>query len=127
MNLLRATWQFARKSGGCTDEFEPWAECFKAATIWPIGTRDGKLVGTVLFHGMPDSNEIMMHTTVNSSHEGKWVNKTILRAFKNWQPGVPIVTLVKQGDPAREHAIKCFGFVPLEKEPVLGYAWHIRK
>lgn len=126
MDLLRATWEFAQETGLCTDEFEPWRECFKAATLWPIGSRDGKLIGTVMLHGMPDAS-VMMHVTVKPKFEGKWVSKSILRAFKGWRPGVPVVTLVKEGDPVRAHAISCFGFVPMDKEPVLGYAWYVRK
>jgi len=121
---FRAVWGIARESGICQDEFEPWHECFKASTIWPIGSRSGEMIGAVMFHGMPDAS-IMMHVVVKPEWEGKWLNKSILKAFKGWQPGVSIVALAADG--AREKALKRFGFTPIDKEPLLGFTWFVRK
>jgi len=124
MDLFRKTWEIARESGVCHDEYEPWYAFFKASTIWPIGTHDGKMIGAVMLHGMPEG-EVMMHVVVKPSHEGKWLNKKILKAFRAWKSGVPIVALA--ADEVREKALKRVGFVPMDKEPVLGFTWFVRK
>jgi len=122
--IFYKTWSIAISSGVCVDEFDPWYECFKASTIWPIGSRDGEMIGAVLLHGMPDQS-VMMHVVVEPEHEGRWLNKKILKAFRGWKPGVPVVALA--ADKKRENALRHVGFIPMDKEPVLGLKWFIRK
>ena len=124
--LFRKTWEIARESGVCHDEWEPWYECFKASTLWPVGNAAGELTGVILFHGMGDGS-VMMHCVIRPDWEGRWINKTILKAFRNWKPGVPVVTLVAD-DPVRVKGVELFGFSPMQekREPVLGHAWFVR-
>lgn len=125
INLFRSTWAIARASGICEDEFDPWYACFKESTLWPI-SRDGQHVGTLLMHGMPNEPGVMLHFVVLPDWEGRWVTKSMLRAFRNWKPGVPLLTLVKQDDPARIKAAGTIGFKPMKRPAVLGHDWYKR-
>lgn len=123
---FRRTWEIARASGVCDDEFEPWLACFKAATLWPIN-HGGEQVGTLLMHGLQGEPGVMLHFVILPEWEGRWVTKSMLRAFRGWRPGVPLLTLVKQDDPVRVKAAGMIGFKPLKaRAPVLGHDWYVR-
>lgn len=98
-------WKIATSAGITQDAWPDWAHYFAASTLWPIA-KENKIIGFLMLHGMPDDT-IMMHTIVAPEWEGRWVNKTILRAFRGWDCGCDVVTLVGEG---KEKAAKVVGF-----------------
>lgn len=108
--MLRVVWKIARKMGLCDDEWEPWYAVFAASTVWPVA-RNGKIIGGVLLHGMPE-NKIMLHLVIEPKWTTKWVNKEIIRAFRGWRPGVEVIAPVN----GQEKAARAFGFVPTEQK-----------
>jgi len=102
---LSKAWEIAASSGITSDSWEDWSRFFAASTFWPIG-KEGEIVGFLMFHGMPDGT-IMMHTIVESEWLGKWVTKTMVKAFRGWDPGLDVVTLVA---PEIERVVVLIGF-----------------
>jgi hypothetical protein len=101
---LRKAWEIAIESGDTTDEWEPWRDYFAESTFWPIGKK-GKLIGFLMFHGMPDGS-IMMHTIIEKKWIGRWVTKEMVKAFRTWDPGVDVVTLSN----GKEKMLEFIGF-----------------
>lgn len=74
------------------------------SALWPIA-KDGEFIGGILFIGHT------IHIAVKPEWHGRWVTKSILRAFKEtWQHDVDIHAYPLVGNEEANNLVKRLGF-----------------
>lgn len=73
---------------------DEWLEFFRDAELWPIA-RDGKYVGMILIHQAP-TGQVLIHIGVLPEWQGRWVTKSMLKAYPHWKPQCPVYALVER-------------------------------
>lgn len=70
--------------------FEEWHAFYSVNTaLWPIIARDtGEMIGGVLFKGH------LIHMAVVPEWQGRWLNKTVLRAYRTWTNEADVIAAI---------------------------------
>jgi RimJ/RimL family protein N-acetyltransferase len=75
---------------------DQWLEDFRDATLWPIA-RDGKYVGMILLHQVP-TGQVLIHIGVLPEWKGRWITKSMLKAYPHWKPECPVYAMVERNN-----------------------------
>lgn len=95
--------------GECGLDRPPW-EAWHAwasdnAELWPLTDRNRKLVGGVFFKGQT------VHIAVKPEWQGRWVSKTLLKAYRQWTHDCEIVATPPADNRAACELAQRLGFV----------------
>jgi RimJ/RimL family protein N-acetyltransferase len=83
---LRDFYDVMGACGMARPEWEAWhAWATDNAELWPLTDKTGKLVGGVFFKGHT------VHIAVHPDWQGKWISKTMLKAYREWTHECEIV------------------------------------
>ena len=87
---------------------DEWLEFFRDAELWPIA-RDGKYVGMILIHQAP-TGQVLIHIGVLPEWQGRWVTKSMLKAYPHWKPQCPVYAMVGKSNRPTENLVRKLGF-----------------
>lgn len=66
-----------------------WAS--ENSELWPI-VKNGEMVGGVLFKGHT------VHIVVRNDWQGRWITKSMLRAYPQWRPTCDVYAPIRKGN-----------------------------
>jgi RimJ/RimL family protein N-acetyltransferase len=89
---------------------DAWLEFFRDAELWPIA-RDGKYIGMILIHQAP-TGQVLIHIGVLPEWQGRWVTKSMLKAYPHWKPQCPVYAIVQCHNTKTHILAQRLGFKP---------------
>lgn len=106
MDYLRGFYDVMGECGMTRPQWEAWrAWATDNAVLWPLTDKAGNILGGVFFKGHT------VHIAVKPQWQGRWINKTILKAYRQWTHDCEIVATPEVGNTKARTLAERLGFI----------------